>query len=82
VAYKRFVDNVPMGIDRTLVRGVTPNLQDVLYKGLAINGPGGGYERCKVFLSEREETAERRSELKKRRKRLLSAKEELIEVFV
>jgi hypothetical protein len=71
-----------MGIDRTLVRGVTLNLQGVLYRGLAINGPGGGYERCKLLLSEPGDLAERRSELKKRRQRLLSAKEELIEVFV
>jgi hypothetical protein len=71
-----------MGVDRTLVRGVTFDLQGVLYRGLAISGRGGGYERCKVLLGEPRETAERRSELKKRRQRLLSAKEELIEVFV
>jgi hypothetical protein len=71
-----------MGVDRTLVRGVTVDLRRTIYQGLAIKGPGGGYERCKLLLSESGEIAERRSELKKRRQRLLSAKEELIEVFV
>jgi dynamin GTPase effector domain-containing protein len=70
-----------MGIDRTLVRGVTRDLKRVILSGLAINGPGG-YERCKMLLSEPEEIAERRSEYEKRRNRLLSAKEELIELFV
>ena len=39
VAYKRFVDNVLMGIDRTLVRGMAVGLEGVLFSGLAINGP-------------------------------------------
>lgn len=81
MAYKRFVDNVPMGIDRTLVRGVTRDLEGVLLSGLNVNGPEG-YKRCKMLLSEPEDIAERRRELEKRQKRLLSAKEELIEVFV
>lgn len=81
MAYKRFVDNIPMGIDRTLVRGVTRDLQGVLLSGLGVNGPDG-YKRCKMLLSEPEEIAEHRKELEKRQKRLLSAKDELIEVFV
>ncbi|KAF8504671.1 P-loop containing nucleoside triphosphate hydrolase protein [Russula emetica] len=80
VAYKRFVDNVPMGIDRTLVRGMTRGLEGVLLSGLGVSGPEG-YKRCKMLLSEQEEIAERRSELEKRRKRLILAKEELIEEF-
>ena len=81
VAFKRFVDNIPMGVDRTLVRGVTVGLEGALFSGLAINGPGA-YEKCKMLLSEPEDIAERRSELHKRQQRLLSAKEELIDVFV
>jgi Dynamin GTPase effector domain len=81
VAYKRFVDNVPMGIDRTLVRGMTHDLEGVLLSGLGVHGPEG-YKRCKMLLSEREEIAERRSELEKRRNRLMMAKEKLIEEFV
>jgi hypothetical protein len=80
VAYKRFVDNVPMGIDRTLLRGVIVGLEAALFSGLAINGPTG-YERCRVLLSEPEDIVERRSELQKRRLRLLSAKGELIDAF-
>ncbi|KAH9012186.1 hypothetical protein EDB84DRAFT_1249192, partial [Lactarius hengduanensis] len=45
VAYKRFVDNVLMSIDRALVRGLTHDLKKALFSGLSINGPGG-YERC------------------------------------
>lgn len=81
MAYKRFVDNVPMGIDRTLVRGVTRDLEGVLLSGLGVNGPEG-YKRCKMLLSEPEDIAERRREFEKRQKRLLSAKEELIDVFM
>jgi len=81
VAYKRFVDNVPMGVDRTLLRGVTVGLEAALFKGLAINGPGG-YEKCRALLSEPEDIVERRSELQKRRQRLQSAKVALIAAFV
>jgi hypothetical protein len=70
-----------MGIDGILVRGVTLRLERVLFRGLAINGPGG-YERCKMLLREPEDIFERRIELENRRQRLLSAKEELMEVFV
>jgi Dynamin GTPase effector domain len=70
-----------MGIDRTLVRGVTRGLEGVLLSGLGVSGPDG-YKRCKMLLSEPEEIAERRDELEKRRWRLVSAKEELIEEFV
>ncbi|KAI9441577.1 P-loop containing nucleoside triphosphate hydrolase protein [Lactarius indigo] len=81
VAYKRFVDNVPMSIDRALVRGLTHDLEKALFSGLSINGPGG-YERCRKLLSEPEDIVERRSELEKRRQRLLSARKELVEAFV
>jgi len=80
VAYKRFVDNVPMGIDRTLLRGVTVGLEEALHKGLGISG-SGGFEKCQVLLSEPGDIVERRSELQKRRQRLLLAKEELAEAF-
>ena len=69
-----------MGIDRTLVRGMTQGLEGVLFSGLAINGPGA-FERCRMLLSEPEDTVRRRNELERRRQRLLSAREELIDVF-
>ena len=64
-----------------MLRGVTVGLEAALFSGLAINGPKG-YERCMVLLSEPEDIVERRSELQKRRKRLLFAKAELIEAFI
>jgi hypothetical protein len=81
VAYKRFVDNVPMSIDRAIVRGLILGLETALFQGLSINGPGG-YERCRRLLSEPEDIVERRSELEKRRQRLLSARRELVEAFL
>ena len=80
VAYKRFVDNIPMCIDRTLLRGVTVDLGTTLLDGLAINGPGG-YARCRKLLSEPGDVVERRSELEKRHQRLLLARKELSELF-
>jgi hypothetical protein len=72
---------IPMCIDRTLLRGVTVGLEEALFDGLAINGPGG-YERCRKLLSEPADVVERRSELEKRRQRLLLARKELTELFV
>jgi hypothetical protein len=80
VAYKRFADNIPMSIDRTLLRGVTANLGTTLFNGLAVNGPGG-YERCRKLLSEPGDVVVRRSELEKRHQRLLLARKELTESF-
>jgi hypothetical protein len=54
-----------MGIDRTLLRGVTVDLGTTLLDGLAINGPAA-FERCRRLLSEPEDIVERRSELEKR----------------
>jgi Dynamin GTPase effector domain len=69
-----------MGIDRTLVRGMTKDLRGVLLSGLAIDG-SGAFEICRTLLSEPEDIVERRSELERRQQRLLSAREELIDVF-
>ncbi|KAI0302311.1 P-loop containing nucleoside triphosphate hydrolase protein [Multifurca ochricompacta] len=80
VAYKRYVDNVPMGIDRTLLRGVRVGLEEALFNGISISGPGG-HERCRMLLSEPEDVVEHRNELQKRRDRLLMAKEELVQAF-
>lgn len=80
VAYKRFVDNVPMAIDRTMVRGLKVGLESVLFNGMEISGPGG-YERCRLLLSEPEGIIARRTELQKRRDRLGRAKEELLQAF-
>ena len=70
-----------MSIDRALVRGVILDLEMVLFQGLSIKGPEG-YERCRRLLSEPGDIVERRSELEKRRQRLLSARQELVEAFL
>ena len=70
-----------MGIDRTLVRGVTVGLEAAILDGLGMNGPRG-YKECRILLSEPEAIQERRSELQKRRQRLISARDELIEAFI
>ncbi|PPQ82662.1 hypothetical protein CVT24_004200 [Panaeolus cyanescens] len=41
VAYRRFVDNVPMGVDFALVKGVERGLHEALVDGLVIDGPDG-----------------------------------------
>lgn len=81
VAYKRFVDNVPMSIDRTMLRGMSVGLEGALLRGLAISAPDG-YQRCRVLLSEPEDIIERRGELQKRLERLISARKELVDAFM
>ncbi len=68
-----------MCIDRTLLRGVTTDLAMVLFNGLGIDGPGG-YERCRRLLSEPEDVIEQRNGLENRKKRLLSAQQEIDEL--
>jgi hypothetical protein len=81
VAYKRFVDNIPMGVDRMMLRGITAGLQDTLIKGLNISG-SDGYQRCMTLLSEPEHIAEHRTMLQNRRQRLVSARKELVDAFI
>jgi hypothetical protein len=49
VACKRFVDHVPISIDRTLLRGVKIGLEATFFIGLANGGPGR-YEHCRSLL--------------------------------
>ncbi|EIN06635.1 hypothetical protein PUNSTDRAFT_115166 [Punctularia strigosozonata HHB-11173 SS5] len=79
VAYKRFIDIVPLAVDHGLVRGLERGLQKVLFDGLGVGGPEG-FKNCKMLLQEPPLTATRREELSKRRERLLLAKKELIEL--
>ena len=80
VAYKRFVDNVPMAIDRTLVWGVLNGLENAILNGLGMNGPEG-FENCRRLLQEPSNIVERRKELKMRKERLNNAQQELLNVF-
>jgi len=81
VAYKRFVDIVPMTIDYTLVSGVTEGLENALYTGLGASG-SESYERCQRLLEEPEDISRRREELVKRRDRLVRARDEMFGVVV
>ncbi|KAI0045529.1 hypothetical protein FA95DRAFT_1607639 [Auriscalpium vulgare] len=78
VAYKRYVDDVPLAIDQELVRGLREGLEAAISSGIGINKPDG-YERCKNFLREPAAIGERRNELEGKKKRLLKAKEELLD---
>jgi len=80
VSYHRFVDNVPMSIDRTLLRGLMTGLESALFTGMDISGPEG-HERCRSLLSEPPDIVIRRTELQNRRDRLGKAKEELLHAF-
>ncbi|KAF8199727.1 P-loop containing nucleoside triphosphate hydrolase protein [Pholiota molesta] len=76
VAYKRFVDNVPLAVDRELVRGAAKDTLSILCKDLGINGVDG--ERiCRDFAGEGHEVAARRADLQKKLERLETASEEL-----
>ncbi|PCH35504.1 hypothetical protein WOLCODRAFT_145834 [Wolfiporia cocos MD-104 SS10] len=83
VAYKRFVDYVPMAVDYELVLGLHRNggLETALLKGLGISGEDGP-RRCKEFLQEPQHVVTRRQELQKRWERLDTAKKELMELWL
>ncbi|KAA1470471.1 hypothetical protein DENSPDRAFT_774675 [Dentipellis sp. KUC8613] len=81
VAYKRFVDNVPMTLDQSLVLGILDGLDGVIFRGLGVNGEDA-YENCRRLLAEPEERRAVRGRLERRKERLLGAQRELEEVFV
>ncbi|KAH9833436.1 P-loop containing nucleoside triphosphate hydrolase protein [Rhodofomes roseus] len=83
VAYKRYVDYVPMAVDHELVLGLDKDgaLESVLLKGLGITGPDG-QRRCKDFLQEPPNVVTRRQELQKRWERLDTAKKELMDIWM
>ncbi|KAI6160620.1 P-loop containing nucleoside triphosphate hydrolase protein [Pisolithus thermaeus] len=76
VAYKRFVDMVPLAIDYEMVRGLERGLNQALLEGLHITGKDA-HERCAAMLQEPAATASRRRELSKKLERLRVARTEL-----
>ncbi|KAG8699689.1 hypothetical protein FRC08_005158 [Ceratobasidium sp. 394] len=76
VAYKRFVDIIPMTVDETLVRGFSRGLEKRLFEGLGVSGDNAK-EHCKAFLAHSHEITLERDMLKARRDRLNSAKQEI-----
>jgi len=82
VAYKRFVDNVPMTIDQELLRGLDCDrgIENALLDGLGVGGPTG-HQRCLELLQEPSNIMIRREDLSKKLKRLETAKTQLMELF-
>ena len=76
VAYKRFVDMVPMAIDHEIVLGMRKGLDMALQEGLQITGPDA-YERCKIMLEEPISIATTRRETQEKMERLQAARQEL-----
>ncbi|EMD32895.1 hypothetical protein CERSUDRAFT_76970 [Gelatoporia subvermispora B] len=83
VAYKRFIDNIPIAIDQDLVLGLdrSHQLERKLRKGLGLNGPDA-YQICEEFLREPEDVSLRRDELRKKKERLAKARRELMELHL
>ncbi|KAG9102798.1 hypothetical protein FRC06_001100 [Ceratobasidium sp. 370] len=80
VAYKRFVDVIPMTVDETLVRGFSRGLEKRLFEGLGVSGDGAK-ERCAGFLAHSHEITLEREVLKTRRDRLNLAKQEISNIW-
>ncbi|KAI0077225.1 hypothetical protein K474DRAFT_1596469 [Panus rudis PR-1116 ss-1] len=83
VAYKRFADNVPMAIDYELVLGLDRDraLENALMRGLGITGPDG-FKHAREYLQEPPNIVSRREELQKKRERLISAQQELLNLWL
>ncbi|KAG8714550.1 hypothetical protein FRC08_011771 [Ceratobasidium sp. 394] len=76
VAYKRFVDIIPMTVDETLIRGFSRGLEKRLFEGLGVSGDNAK-EHCAAFLAHSHEITLEREMLKTRRDRLNLAKQEI-----
>ncbi|TFY77283.1 hypothetical protein EWM64_g6731 [Hericium alpestre] len=80
VAYKRFVDNVPMTLDQALVLDISKGLDKVIFQGLGVNGEDFA-ESCRRFLAEPESIRTQRQQLVRKKERLLSARTEIEDAF-
>ena len=76
VAFHRFVDYVPLVIDKLLVRGICEDLANVLRKSFRFSEPTAA-EQCDSFLQEPPEVKKKRDRLKQRSIRLARAAEDL-----
>ncbi|KAG6382183.1 hypothetical protein JVT61DRAFT_833 [Boletus reticuloceps] len=81
VAYKRFVDMVPMTIDHEIVLGIQKGIYRALQEGLQITGPEG-QDRCKSMLEERISVVTTRQETQDKMQRLQAARQELRRLIV
>jgi hypothetical protein len=80
VAYKRFVDVIPMAIDETMVRGLARGLEKRLFEELGVSGDNAR-DNCAAFLADTYEITHEREMLKIRRDRLTLAKREIAAVW-
>ncbi|KAF8515813.1 P-loop containing nucleoside triphosphate hydrolase protein [Hysterangium stoloniferum] len=76
VAYKRVVDNIPLNIDRELVRVSERNLREAVTLGLKITGDDVR-ERCEALLAEPVKLTKKRHELQHRLEMLAEIQAEL-----
>jgi len=79
VAYKRFVDYVPMIIDYHLLKGFNRTIHDFLFKSLALGGEDAR-ERCTTYLEEDPEIVNQRTTLSSMLNRMEIARVELLKV--
>ncbi|PPQ94528.1 hypothetical protein CVT25_012429 [Psilocybe cyanescens] len=77
IAYKQFMDNVPLTIDLDLVCGIKQDVLVVLYTSLGINGQDG-HQICKELVQESPQVADKRADLQKKLERLEVASRELL----
>ncbi|KAI5982232.1 P-loop containing nucleoside triphosphate hydrolase protein [Pisolithus albus] len=76
VAYRRFVDMIPLAIDYEMVRGLERGLDEALLEGLQVTGEDA-HERCTAMLQEPAAISSKRQELSKKLERLRAARTEL-----
>ncbi|KAG5634396.1 hypothetical protein H0H81_002114 [Sphagnurus paluster] len=79
VAYKRFVDNVPLVIDYELMWGSERGVLQWLNTGLGINGPDGN-RICQELAQESPTVAARRDDLTKKLARMQFAAQQLLQI--
>ncbi|KXN93305.1 hypothetical protein AN958_00229 [Leucoagaricus sp. SymC.cos] len=76
VAYKRFMDNIPMAIDYELVRGGERDIFQLIWTKLEMDGPNA-HAMCDEYAQEAVQVAARRQELSKKLERLTEASRRL-----
>jgi hypothetical protein len=80
VAYRRFVDIIPMATDEIMIQGFCRGLEKRLFEGLGVSGDHAR-ERCAAFLAYSNEITLERDMLKTRRDRLLLARREISSIW-
>ena len=74
---KRFIDSVPLAVDRDLVRAIGRDVQRALYDALM---SGDARDRCALYLQEHPSISAVRMELTAKFERLKQAKQEMLSV--